>query len=230
MMRRATYFLSAILFTTAAAEAQAPDSLYEPAMDIRIGGAIESAVRFVAPVPGSAYRSTGSLREVETLLRVPEGSGIAVRYETGSLPPGLPGEASVQFRSVDAEALIGGHITSVDVGYEFRWSPLGGQTRRLGLARLGAEFGRRVEAIGIAFRADGSYLRTVRPDGPDSLQADGIDAETHVAYSPRGAPVYIDLGYRRETLSLWRTGGPFRREESSKLILGIGFAYGLSEK
>lgn len=232
MMRRYIYLLaSSIVCATAAATAQAPDSsLYEPAMDLRIGGAIESAIRNVASLPGASARSAGSLREAEALIRSGAGAGIAARYESGSLPPALPGEPTAQFRSMDAEVLVGGHVASLALGYQFRWSPMGLDTRRLGLARLGAEFGRRAEAIGVAFRASGSYLRTIRPDGLDSLQADGIDAETHVTYAPRLAPIYVDLGYRRETLSMWRPTGPFRREESSKLIFGIGLQYGLSEK
>ena len=199
-------------------------------MDLRVGGAIESAVRTVAVGPGGSTRSSGSLREAEFLVRAPEGMGVLFRYETGSLPPGLPESRRRIFEVSTAVVLVGAHVASLALGYQFRWNPLGSETRRLGLARLGAEFGRRAEAIGVAVRASGAYLRTIRPDGLDSLQADGIDAETNVTYAPRGLPVYVDLGYRRETLRLWRPTGTFRREESSKVILGIGFQYGLSEK
>ena len=220
----------AIAFGAVGANAQSPDSLYQPAMDLRVGGALESAVRTVAVGSGGSTRSSGSLREAEFLVRAPEGMGVLFRYETGSLPPGVAGEPTAGFRSVDGVVLVGAHVASLALGYQFRWNPLGSETRRLGLARLGAEFGRRAEAIGIAVRASGAYLRAIRPDGPDSLQADGIDAETNVTYAPRGLPVYLDLGYRRETFRLWRPTGTFRREESSKVIVGIGFQYGLSEK
>ena len=231
MMRRHCIALAALACLAGAAHAQSPDSLpYEVAMDLRLGGAIESTVRTVAPLSGGSTRSTASLREVEFIARSGAGSGIMARYETGSLPPGLPGEPTTAFNSIEASALIGVHAISVVAGYQFRETPIG-DDKRLGLGRVGLEFGRRAEAIGVAIRASGVYMRTIVPTGSDSLQADGIDAETHMVYSPRQLPVYVDLGYRRQTMNFWRSAtGGFRREESSKLILGIGLAYGLAEK
>ena len=96
MIRRFIYLVaSSILWATAAASAPSPDSLlYEPAMDLRIGGAIESAIRNVASLPGTSTRSAGSLREAEALVRSGAGAGIAARFEE----PG--GRGAILWRSL----------------------------------------------------------------------------------------------------------------------------------
>ena len=93
MMRKRILPLLMVAFAAVGANAQSPDSLYQPAMDLRVGGALESSVRTVAVLPGGSTRSTGSLREADFLIRAAEGLGFFTRYETGTLPPGVVGRA-----------------------------------------------------------------------------------------------------------------------------------------
>lgn len=210
---------------------QVPDSLsYSLMMDVRIGGSIESTSRVVALVPGTITRTQTSLNAAELLARTPEGLGAAVRYETGNFPATPYAAVGERFQMLDGLLLLGGHAFSIVPGYQVRWFSLDQRDRQLMMWRLGFEVGRRAEAIGVAVRIAGSYLHTPSADKRDSLEADGIDGETHLTYAPPRVPIYIDLGYRRETLALRKASTLFRREEFSKVMLGFGLQYGLSAR
>ena len=210
---------------------QRPDSLgYDLMMDLRFGGSVESTSRIVALVPGSITRTRASLKAAELLARTPEGLGMAVRYERGDFPAAPYTTVGERFQMLDGAVLIGGHAFSVVPGYQLRWFSLEQRNRQLNMWRLGFDAGRRSEAIGIAVRVAGSYLHTPSADKRDSLEADGIDGETHITYAPPRVPIYIDLGYRRETLALSRASTVFRREEFSKVMIGVGLQYGLSAR
>jgi hypothetical protein len=227
-MRIRPWHLGALAAIAVQAAAQSThSSTYTPTPEVRFGATVTPTKRAASAATALVSEAQTSLKGVEFLLRASGGSGLVVRYEAGTLPGSVSNPASGKFELIDGHLLIGERSFAVIAGYTLRTSAFSGRDNRLGLARAGIQVGRFFPGAGFEVTLDGSYVRTPQKDKVDSVEADGIEVQTALTYIPPRVPLYVQLGYRRETFNLKKEDLVLRREELSKLILTVGVQYGL---
>lgn len=170
-------------------------------------------------------QSSPSISGVEFVLRSLDGPGLLLRYATASSPGG--GAAGGALTNLDGRIQLGGRNFVIELGYLQRTASIAGISTPTGFGRGGFRTDLRFGSSGVIAGFAASYLRTIAPDKATSREAYGIDGETSILYAPPKYPVYVQLGFRRETMKFRATGLPDTPEEMSTMFLGIGLQLGL---
>jgi hypothetical protein len=171
------------------------------------------------------YNASPAFSGVEFLVRsIDGGAGLHLRYATAS--PDGAGLASYAMKYLDGRLLLGSRGFSVELGYLLRTETIAGKDSTHGFARAGFRTDINLGSSGITAGVAASYLRLPEADSLGNI-AWGIDGETSVLYALPMAPVYVQLGYRRETYTFEYKKSPSRPEQISTLFLGVGFHLGL---
>jgi hypothetical protein len=181
--------------------------------------------RTVATNSANFDQSSPSISGVELVLRSLDGPGLLLRYATASSPGG--GAAGGALTNLDGRLQLGGRNFVIELGYLQRTTVTAGTNTSTGFGRGGFRTDLRFGSSGVIAGFAASYLRTIAPDKTTSREAYGIDGETSILYAPPKYPVYVQLGFRRETMKFSTKGFPDTPEEMSTMFLGIGFQLGL---
>jgi hypothetical protein len=215
--------------------AQLPDtSAYTPVGELRIGVGSASSRRSASTESGPVHRSSAAVSFAEFVARSSDGAGVQLRYETGDFPRtpsiGLSDLSGGVTEDIDGRLFLGGRRFSLVAGYLLRKFTMTADERQLGLARAGVEGGYIFSGAGMSVSIGGSYIRTLKAHKLDSLEADGIEGQTSVMYAPKGLPVYVQLGYRRDLFAIKKESNVLRRYETSRVVLSAGLQSGLSSR
>lgn len=233
-MNRRTLAVAAILSiacTVAISAQNSSDSTgFTRRAEVRAGFLSSPVNRAISGAVGPVSVSSASLAGGEFWALDAGGSGIMVRYATGTLDGPTTAESSGKLEYVDGRLLLGQRAFSLVLGYTLRTSRYLGKDRRFSVPRAGVQAGYHFAGSGVMLRGAGSYVRTVKKSESDSLEADGLEGETAILYVPPRLPFYIELGYRRELWNLTKESVVARREEIGGVMLSVGLQYGLSTR
>jgi hypothetical protein len=230
---RPIYLLFATTLTATAAvtaHAQADSTSYTRRPEIRFGVISDGITRAMAFGDSPSFKRSSRITGVEFLARSIGSGGVQLRYAKGELDGASTDDSAGPLEYVDGRFLIGPRKFALAVGYLGRTQNVSSEKRRFDMARGGAQMTYQFEGAGIGFNLAGSYLRTVKKEKVDSLEAEGFEGETSVLYAIPRLPVYVQLGYRRELFRLFKDDATLRREEVSGVMLSLGVQYGLSTR
>lgn len=158
------------------------------------------------------------------------GSGLMLRYARGSMDGATSSLSSGDMEYIDARVFVGVPEFAVILGGMSRTSVYNGENRRFLVPRAGIQSGYTFAGTGVTLRVAGSYVRTVKKESSDSVEANGLEGETSILYVPPRLPFYVELGYRRELWNLKKESLYVRREELGGLVFLVGLQTGLSTR
>ena len=199
--------------------------------EFRVSAFSISGKRSVTFPAAGVSSATPTLTSLELVLRGGDG-GIRLRYETAVRSGGVPAGDPITY--LDGRFNLGATAFNFEVGYLLRRETFAGADTSVGFVRGGFRGDYHVGAAsGIVVGWAASYLRQPNP-ASGKTQAEGIEGETSVLYTPPGLPLYVQLGFRREIMRFTPSDTPAtgtaptrRLEEMSLLFIGIGFQRGL---
>lgn len=201
------------------------DSSYSKASELSLTPILSMTTRATSEDSAVVQRATGTLRGAQLVFRDLAGAGLMLRYSTGTLS-GV-GPAAGRFVYIDGRLLVGNDGFSIVPGYIIRESAFAGVQRRMGLARIGARIGHFFAGSGVMLSASGAYISTIKKESRDSVEARGIEGETSLKYVLPRLPFILQLSYQREVFNLLKQRATLRREELTRVSLGIGLHRGL---
>lgn len=192
-----------------------------PPLEMRV--AVLSLMTNLSVASGTtAATASASLAGAELVFRSLDGGGILMRYASGSVGSGVTaGKLSL----LDGRLEIGSRTVLLELGYMLRSESVSGVTTQNGYARGGFRTNFHFGSSGIVADLEASYFKDPSQE-KNGITGSGIEGESSVLYAIPKLPIYVQLGFRRET---WNYTGPVAvsAEEWSTVFLGGGFQLGL---
>ncbi len=222
--------LLALLSHAAPAVAQVADSnSFTPSGQMRIGLYLAPASRVSSAQGLLPRKNFATFNGIEASIWGANSGGLQARYEAAAFGGTTVYPASGDLSYLDARGYLGTRTFALIPGFLSRSFVYNDEALRLNMFRGGLQVGHQYAGAGIALSAAALYSSTFKASGDDELKADGIEAETAIRYFLPRHPVFVQLGYRRETLDVKGTTTSLR-EEVSMLVVMVGVHRGFPKR
>lgn len=200
----------------------APSALVgqSPSVELLLGGITMPSKRNAAFL-GSVGTASGSMSGGEFVIRG-KPIGLAARYLTGDFAADSGTQAAGKIELIEARLVLGPRAFGLEGGGVRRTLTTSVGTATWYYVRAGIRSQIAIGASGFHATFAGAYYPFVKRDGVTKAGGKGYEAETALMYARKGIPVYIQLGYRFQSLDPDNGSGSVEPDEISGVVISAG--------